>query len=78
MAMLLGSITEGEKLCYRIRHWNQVGLRAKADFAYGPAGKRPVAPSGDITVEATNIRNPAFPPGGDMVIFARASDVRNL
>ena len=24
-------------MCHPIRHWNQVGFRAKADFASGPA-----------------------------------------
>src|SRR5882672_10441670 len=37
MAILLGSVTEARSMCHRIRQWNQVGFRAKADFASGPA-----------------------------------------
>jgi hypothetical protein len=37
MAILLGSVTEIEKHVPPGRHWNQVGFRAKADFAHGLA-----------------------------------------
>jgi len=30
-------------MVHRFRHWNQVGFRAKADFAHGLAAKKHVA-----------------------------------
>jgi hypothetical protein len=37
MAILLGSVTEARSMCHRVRDWNQVGFRAKADSGAGPA-----------------------------------------
>jgi hypothetical protein len=37
MVILLGSVTETEKHVLPDRPWNQVGFRAKADFAHGLA-----------------------------------------
>jgi hypothetical protein len=42
MIILLGSVTEARSMSHRKRHWNQVGLLAKADFWAG-LGKRHVA-----------------------------------
>jgi hypothetical protein len=39
MAILLGSVIEVEKHVPPDWHWNQVGFRAKADFASSSAAK---------------------------------------
>jgi hypothetical protein len=44
-------------MCHQIGHWNQVGFRAKADFASGPAANDPQRLTRAV-VERPVIRSP--------------------